>query len=278
MKISTSFAPGKVIVSGEYAVIFGLPGLAVPSSLGIKSTLEQSSGGPPLSIQWTNLPSKEWQAYAAEIVRRLQKARTPLRGRLTIDHDLPLGKGMGASTALIVALSRAIIGEECKPEARSVEDALNKGHSGIDFATIWNGKPTYFMKGMPPRSVDCSHSLLHRALLIDTGLPRESTPELVAWIRSREKECREALETIGRCTERMLAKEDPIEVFRDHHKAQVALGVVPKKVQSLIAALESAGGAAKVIGAGGRTGGGGMVLAIGTGIDRTADGYATYLL
>jgi len=52
-------------------------------------------------------------------------------------------------------------------------------------------------------------------------------------------------------------------VMRDHHKAQVALGVVPPEAQQLIAAIESAGGAGKIIGAGSRTGGAGIVLAVG---------------
>lgn len=52
-------------------------------------------------------------------------------------------------------------------------------------------------------------------------------------------------------------------VMREHHKAQVALGVVPAGVRDLIAAIEQAGGAAKVIGAGSRTGGAGIVLAVG---------------
>ncbi|MBI2523739.1 hypothetical protein HYW11_00780, partial [Candidatus Peregrinibacteria bacterium] len=71
-----------------------------------------------------------------------------------------------------------------------------------------------------------------------------------------------ALQTIGHCTERLIAGESPLIVFSDHHRAQVALGVVPELVQKLIADIEQTGGAAKVIGAGGRISGGGMVFAL----------------
>jgi mevalonate kinase len=42
----------------------------------------------------------------------------------------------------------------------------------------------------------------------------------------------------------------------------VKLGVVPETVQKLIENIEKTGGVAKVIGAGGRTGGAGIVLAL----------------
>ncbi|MDD5469880.1 MAG: hypothetical protein PHO92_03755, partial [Candidatus Peribacteraceae bacterium] len=54
---------------------------------------------------------------------------------------------------------------------------------------------------------------------------------------------------------------------KEHHRAQVAIGVVPKAVQTMFAEIEKVGGAAKVIGAGGKTGGGGMVLAVHKNLD-----------
>ncbi len=278
MNVTSAFSSGKIILSGEYAVVFGFPGLAVPSSLGLHVSLETSQAGKPLTVQWEREPTNEWQLYAKEIVRRIQKQRSPLFGTVTISHDLPLGKGMGASTALLIALCRTIIGADCKGIARHLEDSLNRGHSGIDFTTIWEGKPTLYRKGAPPQAVDYPLSYLKDAFLIDTGLPGEPTPELVAWVRQREEDCRSALNAIGSCTERLLAGEESYRVIRDHHRAQVSLGVVPKKVQGLIAAIERNGGAAKVIGAGGKTRGAGMVLALGKNLERVVSPYQTLQL
>jgi mevalonate kinase/hydroxymethylglutaryl-CoA synthase len=100
-------------------------------------------------------------------------------------------------------------------------------------------------------------------VLIDTGKPEQATPELVAWVKSREKECSNALETIGHCSEELMAGKELSEILKKHHRAQVELGIVPKKVQKLISEIEKAGGAAKIVGAGAKSGGGGMVLAIG---------------
>ena len=43
---------------------------------------------------------------------------------------------MGSSTAIVVALARCFLGRNRKDEALAIEDVINKGHSGIDFAAI----------------------------------------------------------------------------------------------------------------------------------------------
>ena len=98
--------------------------------------------------------------------------------------------------------------------------------------------------------------------LIDTGKPEQATPELVEWTTSRKDSLEESFKVIGRCTERVIGGEDLEEIIKDHNKAQIKLGVVPKNVQELIESIETSGGYAKVIGAGGKTGGAGMVLVI----------------
>jgi len=217
-------------------------------------------------IKWSNV-SKTWLDYAKEIVDLIAKT-TPISSNsltLNIETDLPLGKGMGSSTALVIAMSRCLLGDDCRAEALEIENELNPNHSGIDFAVIWEEKPLLFQKGSAPKSINLPASLLNGSRLIDTGTPNESTPELVAWVRSRyeagDKNIRVAIQTIGRCTERIVIGESLQTVIRDHHLAQVALGVVTPEARHIITDIENKGGAAKVLGAGARTGGCGMVLA-----------------
>lgn len=261
MRITTTSAPGKIILSGEYAVVFGHPGIAIPAPIHLEVQLEETPTKRTLAINWADA-SEQWIAYLHEIIRQYEKIHGPVYGTVTIKNALPLGKGMGSSTALIIAIGRAIFGDDCMKHARHVEDTRNPGHSGIDFAVIWENMPILYMKGKKPAAATVSLDFLKGALLIDTGTPQQPTPELVAWVKEREKECEPALMHISHCAARLLAGEDPLPVIRDHHKAQVALGVVPPKVQKLIAAIEKSGGAAKVIGAGAKSGGGGMVLAL----------------
>ncbi len=265
-----SFAPGKIILSGEYAVLFGYAGIAVPASLGVRVVFEEDPQYKHLEILWEEAQGEESFLNYAEKVVALCQTQGNFRGRLTIHSNLPLGKGMGSSTALIIAIVRALLGEGARAQALQIEDTLNLGHSGVDFATIWEGRPVLFRKGTLAQHIDIPSTLLHAATLIDTGLPSESTMALMAAMRNRESEIHDALSIIGACTDRLMQGEPLNLVMRDHHKAQVALGVVPPAVQDLIAAIEKRGGSAKVIGAGSHRGGAGMVLALGN-IDAIQD-------
>ncbi len=262
---SESQAPGKIILSGEYAVVFGYPGIAVPSPQYLRVTFEKLTNREDILIDWPQISEDAlWQTYAQRIISLCEQKSEKSTGILSIHSDIPLGKGMGSSTALVIAICRCLLGQECEIDARAIEDSVNPGNSGIDFAVIWKDKPLRFQKGIAPDPTQLRTDFLKCGSLIDTGKANESTPDLVAWVneRSKESQIEEALREIGECTNRLLAGEDPLAVFRDHHRCQVALGVVPSEVQTLIAGIEARGGAAKVLGAGGRTGGGGMVLAL----------------
>lgn len=268
----TAVAHGKIILTGEYAVVFGHPGIAVPAPLAMQVTFEESkspigkSENRALVLKWLGISGgAAWEDYARKIILHLeQNAALSFRGTLTIRNQLPLKKGMGSSTALVIALTRVLLGPQKRAEALAIEDAMNPGHSGIDFAVIWEEQPLYFRKGQEPQTITLPKDILRGALLVDTGTPNEATPELVAFVKERVEDPRvkQSLINIGKCTERLRKGEDIRSVFKDHHRAQVALGVVPKPVQTLIAEIERLGGAAKVLGAGGRTGGGGTVLAL----------------
>ena len=258
----TAFAPGKIILSGEYAVVFGFPGIAVPSSMGMTATFEQKLSLNFLQIEWQGIDER-WKKYLGMIISECAKHHGDVFcGILTIKNQLPLGRGMGSSTALVIAVCRALLGDDCENVAHQIEDHVNPGNSGLDFAVIWNGKPVSFTRGKPPSTLSLNLNFLQNSVLIDTGMPGESTPELVSWMKSQQSTVKTQLERIGRCTERLIGGESPMTVFRDHHQAQVALGVVPERVQDLIREIERNEGSAKVIGAGGRTGGAGMVLAL----------------
>ena len=245
-------------------MVFGFPGIAVPSSLGMKITFTKDLARPDLTIDWRGIRGDDkWMEYLHDIVEHCQKQPEKIfNGTLTIENDLPLGKGMGSSTSLVVAVARCLLGEDCKNKATEIEDAMNPGHSGIDFAVIWNAQPVFFQHEHPLELITLPEDLLAGSLLIDTGAPNETTPELVSWVEERREELKDTFKIIGNCTEELKEGKDIKEIIREHHQAQKALGIVPKDVQKLIASIEEIGGSAKIIGAGGRTGGGGMVLAL----------------
>ena len=255
-------ACGKIILTGEYAVVFEYPGIAVPTMQRVNVSFQEQSED---TVVWSNGTMEQWKTYALTILQHLRTLHDIPHGTLTITSDLPLGKGMGASTAVVIALARCMLGDDSHDEALSVENALNEGHSGLDFAVIWAEHPLLYKKGEGPRRIELPETGIDHLVLIDTGSPNETTAELVAMVKARaeEPEIASALREIGRCSDRLLAGEDIRLIFRDHNRAQVALGVVPEETRELIAKIEHLGGAAKVIGAGGASGGGGIVLSIG---------------
>lgn len=251
-------AHGKIILSGEYAGVFGHRGIAIPSKEKVEVTFTEGSNA--LEVQ-SNQPEL-MDARCISYITKVAEMAGVIQGKLHIQSDLPIGKGMGSSTALVIAITKCFLGDDSEAKAHAIENAVNKGHSGLDFAVIWQNRPVIFSPGKPAEPFDLPEAMLKGMELIDTGRPDQTTPEMIAFVKSRGEEVREPLSVIANCTERILKSEDVKTVMRDHHKAQVMLGVVPEATQKIIADIEAKGGSAKVIGAGGRTGGGGMVLAL----------------
>lgn len=245
-------------------MVFGHAGVAIPSKERMNISWNRSPKDKVVTISWNEKTG--WRSYAKSIVKHIEKkTKKPIFGTISIENELPLGKGMGSSTALVIGLVKLLVSDEKKQKkiALDIEDMVNPGHSGMDFAAIWEGKPILYRKGKKTTTFDLSPKILQRLSLIDTGMPGEPTKKLVAWMKKRHETTaaiQKAVATIAECTTSILNGVTLEEVMKAHHRAQVKLGIVPKKTRELIAALERKGHSAKVIGAGARTGGGGMVL------------------
>ena len=93
-------ASGKLILSGEYAVLFGKKGIAIPSRQRMNITWEKNPAYPEVKIVWADeQPSQEWILYIQKILQELQAYVDVKKGTLTVNNTLPLGKGMGTSKA-----------------------------------------------------------------------------------------------------------------------------------------------------------------------------------
>jgi mevalonate kinase len=210
----------------------------------------------------------------------------PDRGlELRIDSDLPLGSGFGSSAATAVAV---IAGFFSSRSARLDPDRIERlaleverrqhGHpSGVDGATILRGGVLWARKDSSGRleiePVTVRSSLLSRLRVYDTGMPPEATGAVVASVRRlRERDpgrFEGILDRIEAATADFRAELEREEEDRDRalhliRAAQACLeeiGVVPEAVRTAVRQIESAGGAAKVSGAGSISGpGGGSLL------------------
>jgi mevalonate kinase len=133
-----AFAPGKVILLGEHAVVYGQPALAGALSAGVTVTTRRGDGRLRVAAWNVDIdrhdPSPLGQAFAA-LAARLGMER--LEVDLDVEFQLPTSAGLGSSAALAVALCRAL--------AKATGKELGTGailDAAMAAETVFHGKPS----------------------------------------------------------------------------------------------------------------------------------------
>jgi hydroxymethylglutaryl-CoA synthase len=173
--------------------------------------------------------------------------------------NIPTGCGMGSSAAAIVSTNFALarfLGKAMSPQDLqalnlAAENLQHGKSSGLDLYISSHGGCHYFQNGQSQARNLAKFSLN----IVNTGSPNSTTGECVK--HSSELLQSESLRNhFTAVTEKIdqAWQEENLELFmqgiKENHQLLCTLGVVPKKIQNLISALEQAGAAAKVCGAG----------------------------
>lgn len=158
--LARAFAPGKAILLGEHAVVYGRPALA--GALGDGVTVEVVAGRGALRVPAWNVVApldenddddRSDLVTACAAVRDVLTRRLPDVGMALRRLDaaarfgVPTGAGLGSSAALAVALARALaravdarLGDEVLDEAALAAETVFHGRaSGIDHAVAARG-------------------------------------------------------------------------------------------------------------------------------------------
>lgn len=197
---------GKVILLGEHAVVYGVPALAVGIDRGARAWVTDApphpSGGATLSI-----PS--WEIYATEggveplalaFQALLRITRDETRAALdgvTVEADgnLPPGGGLGSSSAVGVAVARALDPSASSPaiERRVMEweRVFHGNPSGVDAAVAARGGCIYFRRGGPVDPVQVAPGL---HLCIGQSGAASSTKAMVESVAKRMVQSPELVE------------------------------------------------------------------------------------
>ncbi len=133
-------APGKIILFGEHAVVFGKPALAVAIDLRITSRISKSDSylvnGRPMR--------KKHHAYVSA---SLDEAWNGPPVNIDTDSEIPSGSGLGSSAAVTVSCVGAILAEKGKFEPESVakkayevENRVQGRASPVDTSTSTHGR------------------------------------------------------------------------------------------------------------------------------------------
>lgn len=202
MPAISATAPGKVILIGEHAVVYGQPAIAVPvTQVQSRAVILACPKGKPgdvtidapdiqLKTRLENLSVDHPFSIAFEAVRKeLHLTYFPAM-RLRISSTLPIAGGMGSSASIAVAIIRALtrfLGVELPNEtisalAYQVEKRQHGTPSGIDNTVITYAQPIYFIREQPYEVLPVGKDI--PLIVADTGI-RSSTAAVVNDLRSR---------------------------------------------------------------------------------------------
>ncbi len=303
-----AIAPGKLILSGEHAVVYGCPAIAMAIDRSAQAQIETGHHDRvafnltdyQYDESFTLRALRDMRARIARDYHLFADGKLGIRDVLkkpvelleysfimlmdglhlkldsglvvTVRSSIPIGCGLGSSAAAVLSEIRAL-GHYFRVDFRpdwhykySMEaENLQHGHaSGLDSYISLHGGCAVFQQGEARKLPLPGWPLF----LVNTGTPATTTGECVAAVAERMgtsliwddfSGITFELESALAATDR----EGIQRVIRANHRLLEHIGVVPARVSQFIAAVEQAGGAAKICGAGSIVGdNAGMVLVV----------------
>ena len=206
MSVAVDEAPGKILLMGEHAVVYGHPAIAIPlREVSARVEVEFTRDGviemdaPDLGEHATGLDEasprlRPLMGLASSVARFFEEHAQGLR--ITIHSTIPIGRGMGSGAAVAVALVRGVCqalgrsldAEQVSELATQAEQAFHGSPSGVDSAVVARNEPIYYVKGKMIRSIDVGPTVF-RFVIADTGI-ESPTAEVVEAVRCAREEDR----------------------------------------------------------------------------------------
>lgn len=281
MPTGAGAAPGKVILFGEHAVVYGQPAIAVPvqqvqarvlvrplfnapsgririlaAELGLEADLDELDEGHPL-------------AAAVRLTLREMGVEYPLAVTIKITSTIPVAAGLGSGAAVSVALARALSGfmghpladEQVSAVAFEVEKIHHGTPSGIDNTVVTYAQPVFYVKDQPIETFRIG--VPFTLLIADTGVPSPTRAVVgdvrAAWQAEPAKyaalfaEIGAIAAAARSCLERgELAQLG--ELINQNHTLLQQIGVSSPQLDVLVSAARDAGALGAKLSGGGRGG------------------------
>ena len=299
--MTTACAPGKVILCGEHAVVYGRPAIAVPvSEVQAQATVEPARDGRGVVIDAPDLNRRLAVRDAddgdplARIVRLALRA-IDVQGEpdltITVTSTVPIARGMGSGAAVSTAIVRALAGHYDRWfSSRDISDLVYQTEliyhgtpSGIDNSTAAHGGLIFFRRNeagkaqVRPLSAACSVPLV-----IALGREPRATQMTVGALRQRRaadpqrhEQLFDEIHRLVADAERAIVAGDLAELgvlMNSNHGLLGTLGVSTDELESMVT-LARRGGAlgAKLTGGGG---GGAVICLCPDGREQLVDAFA----
>lgn len=279
MEKTQASAPGKIILFGEHAVVYGHPAIAAPVTQ-VRATVTIANSEPAgVRLIAPDLGKAYWLTEAQEhdplarAVRLVEEATGSTLSQLTVTvrSTIPIASGLGSGAATAAALIRALSRHLSRPDLASDEQVcalayeVEKIHhgtpSGIDNTVVAYEQPVYFVRREPKNLIEpfAIAAPLH-LLIADTGV-RSATRHVVGDVRrqwqaerARFDEMFAACGRIVQAARTALEAGDVMQLGRlmdENQRWLEAMTVSSTELEQLIAAARKAGAVgAKLSGAG----------------------------
>jgi mevalonate kinase len=286
-------APGKIILFGEHAVVYGRPAIAVPVSqvqaramVTVNPTKEPGEiqiQAPDIGLQakLKELPQNHPLAVIIEqVASALQISRLPAF-TLRITSTIPVSAGMGSGAAVSVAAIRALSAflghllpdEQVSDLTFEIEKLHHGTPSGIDNTVISYAKPVFYAPGSGEENKMETFQVTQPFIMVigDTGIPSPTSTSVglvrQAWQADKEHFERifDEIGNIVRTAHQAIkaGRPDDLGSLMNYNQALLQeIGVSSPELESLIQAALSGGAQGAKLSGGGR--GGNMIALVST--------------
>jgi mevalonate kinase len=282
--MSKSSAPGKVILFGEHAVVYGRPALAVPVTQvhadvdvfdSARTGIWIDAPDVNLHAELNTLPSDHPIASVIHNFLFLLRVSPFPNLEIKISSTIPVASGLGSGAAVTVALTRALVthlntsmtDEEVNAFAYEIEKLHHGTPSGIDNTVITYARPVYFVKDQPIETFRVGQPFT--IVIADTGISAP-TKESVGDVRrlwmndkSRWETVFDKIGEISFTARRAIEAGKPEllgELMNENHALLQTLTVSSPELDGLVEAARNAGAPGAKLSGGGR--GGNMIALV----------------
>jgi len=282
--MTTASAPGKIILFGEHAVVYGLPALAVPVTQvhADVEVMDSDSAGiwiqaPDINLhaELNTLPSDHPIAAVIHNLFFLSRISPFPKLIIRISSTIPVASGLGSGAAVTVALIRALsthinhsmTDEQVNAFVYEIEKLYHGTPSGIDNTVITYAKPVYFVKGQPIETLQVAKPFT--IVIGDTGISaptKESVGDVRKLWEADNAKWESVFEQVGEIVKKARnaierAKRKELgELMQENHSLLQEMNVSSPELDKLVEAARNAGALGAKMSGGGR--GGNMIALV----------------
>jgi mevalonate kinase len=210
--LTEASAPGKVILLGEHAVVYGRPAIAVPvtevqAAVSVEDRVERgvTVWAPDIGCTYDASRAPEDEPLCLTVrntLAYLGLGVEDVRLRVTIRSSIPVASGLGSGAAVATAIIRGLSAHLVRPLDTATVSALayrteeihHGTPSGIDNTVVAYERPVYFCRGGPSAGPIMAAFEVARPFwlaIADTGIPSLTKVTVAdvraAWQRDPER-------------------------------------------------------------------------------------------